>query len=373
MSILNQIISHFSNKSYWFIGLSIFIILGVFAHFAANIIIAKLEKKALKTKNLWNHAFTKSIKIPLMFIIWLSVVSGIINFTYLEQILPHLSKTYTLISVFYIIIGSWFSMRFIQCLEDLSLENTKQNNKTDPSTIIAVSKIIRVIILILLVLTIMQTFGFSMSGLLAFGGIGGIAIGFAAKDLLANIFGGVMVHLDNPFKVGDEIKATEKSLEGIVEYIGWRQTRIRTFDRYLVHIPNSAFASMPVSNLTRRQSRRIKSDISVRYQDSTKLTNLLKELRELINNHPDLDHKFTTFIHFYRFGESSLDCLLYCFAKTNKWVRWFEIQEGLFLDIIQIIHKHGADIAFPTTTLNLSQENKEKIKLSNGGITKNME
>ena len=113
----------------------------------------------------------------------------------------------------------------------------------------------------------MQLFDYSVSGLLAFGGIGGIAVGFAAKDLLANFFGGLMIYLDRPFSVGDWIRSPDKEIEGTVEDIGWRLTRIRTFDKRPLYIPNSIFASISVENPSRMSNRRIYEKIGIRYDD----------------------------------------------------------------------------------------------------------
>ena len=103
----------------------------------------------------------------------------------------------------------------------------------------------------------MQALGYSISGVLAFGGIGGIAVGFAAKDLLANFFGGLMIYLDRPFSVGDWIRSPDKNIEGTVEEIGWRLTRIRTFDKRPLYVPNSTFTQISVENPSRMLNRRI--------------------------------------------------------------------------------------------------------------------
>ena len=104
------------------------------------------------------------------------------------------------------------------------------------------AKLLRLSVAITAFLVIIQTLGYSVSGLLAFGGVGGLAVGFAAKDLLANFFfGGLMIHLDRPFTIGDWISSTDREIEGVVENIGWRLTIIRAFDKRPIYIPNSLF------------------------------------------------------------------------------------------------------------------------------------
>src|SRR5690606_5396265 len=137
----------------------------------------------------------------------------------------------------------------------------------DETTVRAMGKLLRAAVLITSVLIVLQLLGYSVSGVLAFGGIGGLAVGFAAKDLLANFFGGLMIYLDRPFAVGDWVRSPDKEIEGTVEDIGWRLTRIRTFDKRPLYIPNSVFNTISVENPSRMHNRRIYETIGVRYDD----------------------------------------------------------------------------------------------------------
>ena len=121
---------------------------------------------------------------------------------------------------------------------------------------------------VLSALMVLQSLGVSVSGLLAFGGIGGIAVGFAAKDMLANFLGGLSIYLDRPFAVGDWIRSPDRSIEGTVEDIGLRVTRIRTFDQRPLYVPNSTFSSVSLENPSRMTNRRIYETIGVRYEDA---------------------------------------------------------------------------------------------------------
>ena len=312
----------------------------------------KLHIKAQSTHNMWDDALTGAAIAPISILIWLICVTFIVHLLQAQNVIESRSWLSNLLSILYVANATWFFWRFISRLEKISLKESPTRKVKDATTIIAIAKLARIIIGFIALITLMQMLGYSMSGLLAFGGIGGLAVSFAAKDLLANLFGGLMIYMDSPFKVGEWIRTPGHPIEGTVEYIGWRQTRIRTFDRRPLYVPNSTFVSMPVENPSRMQNRRIKTSIGLRYEDNNKLENLLIELRSLLANHPDLDTKRTTFIYFNNFGPSSLDCQLYCFTKTTDWVDWLAIQEKVFLDIIKVIHKYDADIAFPTTTVH---------------------
>lgn len=347
-------IMHFlhEGQAWFYPGLAIFAV-SLILRLLLKTILKKLHTKAQSTHSIWDEALTGAAIAPANLIIWFTCVTVIIHLLQAQNVIGSRVWASHLISTLYIINVVWFFLRFISRLENLSLAESSPARKVkDATTVIAIAKLARIIVGFIALITLVQTLGYSMSGLLAFGGIGGLAVSFAAKDLLANLFGGLMIYMDSPFKVGEWIRTPGKPIEGTVEYIGWRQTRIRTFDRRPLYVPNSTFVNMAVENPSRMQNRRIKTSIGLRYQDSDKLGTLLEELRTLLNNHPDLDTTRTTFIYFNNFGPSSLDCQLYCFTKTTVWVNWLAIQEKVFLDIIKVIHKHDADIAFPTTTVD---------------------
>ena len=210
--------------------------------------------------------------------------------------------------------------------------------------------------LILVILTVMQLFDYSVSGLLAFGGIGGIAVGFAAKDLLANFFGGLMIYLDRPFSVGDWIRSPDKEIEGTVEDIGWRLTRIRTFDKRPLYIPNSIFASISVENPSRMSNRRIYEKIGIRYDDVSKMNTIVTEVKLMLQKHEQIDNEQTLMVNFNKFSESSIDFFIYTFTKTTDWVYFHEIKQEILLKVAEIIENAGAEVAFPTSTIHLDRE-----------------
>ena len=224
----------------------------------------------------------------------------------------------------------------------------------DPTTVGALGRLLRLIVTVIIVLIVMQNYGYSISGILAFGGIGGIAVGFAAKDILANFFGGLMIYLDRPFKVGDWIRSPDKQIEGTVEDIGWRQTRIRTFDKRPLYVPNATFANISVENPSRMTNRRIYEYIGVRYDDAAQVASIIASVKQMLKEHPEIDNNQTLIVNLDRFGASSLEFFVYTFTKTTDWVRFHEIKQDVMMKIMGIIEESGAEFAFPTTTVHLS-------------------
>ena len=223
----------------------------------------------------------------------------------------------------------------------------------DTTTVNAVAKLAKLSLIIIIALSVIQTLGVSISGVLAFGGMGGLVVGMAAKDLLSNLFGALMVYMDKPFKVGDWIRSPDKSIEGTVEEIGWRVTRIRTFDKRPLYVPNSLFTQIVVENPSRMSNRRINETFGLRYRDIEQVNDIIKAVREMLEQHPDIDQRQTIIVNFNYFNNSSLDFFIYTFTKTTDWVLFHEIKQDVLLKVAEIVKLHQAGFAFPTRQLHI--------------------
>ena len=183
--------------------------------------------------------------------------------------------------------------------------------------------------------------------------MGGLIVGLAAKDLLANFFGSLIIYLDKPFRVGDWIRSPDRNIEGTVESIGFRVTRIRTFDKRPLYVPNQVFTAIAVENPSRMLNRRIYETIGVRYQDARLIGELMDKVRDMLRQHPEIDQDQTLIVNFNGFGASSLDFFIYTFTRTTDWVHYHGVKQDVLLKIMAIIHECGADCAFPTRTLHI--------------------
>jgi MscS family membrane protein len=140
-----------------------------------------------------------------------------------------------------------------------------------------------------------------------------------------------------------------------VEDIGWRLTRIRTFDQRPLYVPNAVFSQISVENPSRMHNRRIYETIGLRYEDADRIAPVVEQVREMLKSHPEIDLNRTLIVNFVSFGPSSLDFFVYTFTKTTDWVTFHRIKQDVLLKILEIIHANGADVAFPTRTLHLEQ------------------
>ena len=300
------------------------------------------------TSTIWDDALFQSVRKPLAWLIWVIGISWAAEVivadtdTDLAQIIDPVRY----VSVVGLL--ALFLTKFIS-----ETENAFIHQGSDATTASAVGKLLRISVLITATLSILQTLGINIAGILAFGGIGGIAVGFAARDILANFFGGLMIYLDRPFKVGDWIRSPDREIEGTVVNIGWRLTEILTFDKRPLYIPNMVFANITLENPSRMLNRRIYETVGIRYDDVSKMAVIVDDVRGMLQNHPEIDPDKTLIVNFNGFAPSSCDFFVYTFTRTTDWIRFHHIKENVLLKIIEIIESHGAEMAFPTSTVHL--------------------
>ncbi len=325
---------------------------GCIAHLLLAFVLRRLHKLGDITDNDWDDAVVDAASAPLRVALWIGVILIALQIYPLPEQVQGIVMS--LPDTALVLLLGWFGIRLIRGVEEeLVRAHRADSSRTEPATVHATAKIARLTLCILAALMVLQSLGVSISGLLAFGGVGGIAVGFAAKDILANLLGGLSIHLDRPFTVGDWIRSPDKQIEGTVENIGWRLTRIRTFDQRPLYVPNAFFSQIALENPSRMHARRIKETIGLRYQDSSKIQRVISEVRDMLRDHEGIDTSRTLIVNFNAFGASSLDFFVYTFTKTTDWVEFHRVKEDVLLKIYDIVYRNGADVAFPTTTLQL--------------------
>lgn len=221
-----------------------------------------------------------------------------------------------------------------------------------------ITRVIKVTSMTSILLLFGEQFGLSLSGLLTFGGIGGIAIGLAGREILSNLFSGVMLYFDRPFNIGDWIRSPDRQIEGTVTEIGWRITKIMTFQNRPLYVPNYLFSSISVENPGRMLNWRIDASIGILCEDSGKVKTIVGQIRDMLQKNEKIDQSQSLVVNFDQIGDFSLNILVYCFTKTTVWSEWLEIQEDIYLQIIDIVQKNGSDLAYPTRKVILEQETK---------------
>lgn len=344
-----------SNES-WVVQAFVVVFLTLLIDFVVRLGLRRLYARLEKTRTYWDDAVIGAIRRPLSALIWVVGIAFAIDLIQRQAPVAIFEAVEPIRDVGVIAVIAWFLVGLIRRAEANLIKERRANGEPfDRTTMDAIAKLLRISVLITATLVALQTLGFSVSGVLAFGGIGGIAVGFAAKDLLANFFGGLMIYLDRPFAVGDWVRSPDREIEGTVEEIGWRLTRIRTFDQRPLYVPNSVFATIPVENPSRMTHRRIYETVGIRYQDSGKMTQIVCDVEEMLKGHAEIDNTQTMIVNFNAFAPSSLDFFVYTFTKTTNWIRYHQVKQDVLLRILDIIGSHGAEVAFPTSTLHIPQ------------------
>ena len=335
--------------------------------YLASFIVGAMERRFQKTNNLWDDTLLHAARKPVVAFVWLQGVYWAAEVAHRYSEAEVFSVNNKLLELGFIILLVWTLLRLIKQAEGVLASPVKMKTPMDYTTVNAISKLSRAVVIITATLTVLQSMGFSISGVLAFGGVGGIAVGFAAKDLLANFFGGFIIHLDRPFKVGDWVRSPDRNIEGTVEHIGWRLTTVRTFDKRPLYVPNATFTTIAVENPSRMFNRRISETIGIRYADVSGIAQIVADIRSMLEEHEDIDHDQTLIVNFLAFNASSLDIMVYTFTKTIQWVRFHEVKQDVLLKISDIIEDHGAEVAFPTRTLHMP----DGVRLAGDGSGKN--
>lgn len=234
-------------------------------------------------------------------------------------------------------------------------EELKEKLNMDSMLIQFFSNIARFLILALAILVVAQEWGYDVNGFIAGLGLGGLAFALAAKDALANIFGGIVLIMEKPFIIGDWIATS--SGEGVVEEISFRSTKIRSFSQALITIPNSILAGEAIINHSRMGKRRISFSLGLSYGTPVNILHICVErIKQMLINHPGI-HPETILVNFDTFNESSLNIFIYCFTNTTNWAEYLEIKQDINLLIMKILEEEGVSIAFPTRSIYL--ENKK--------------
>ncbi len=341
---------HWAGDNGWAVQVGAVIGLTLICHLIARFVLRRLQAHRRASIATWLAA----ARAPVKLLIWMIGASVVIDIVLMRWHAQHwLADGARQIGV--IVVLSWGAMRFVEVVHaNLMARGAARGRAMDATTADAVGKLLRACIVIVAVLMIVQTLGVSVSGVLAFGGVGGIVVGFAAKDLLANFLGGLMLYFDRPFAVGDWVHSPDREIEGTVEHIGWRLTRIRTFDQRPVYLPNSLFATIIVVNPSRMTHRQIYETIDIRRDDVDKIAAIVTAVEKMLREHPHIDQQQPVLVSFNRFAHWSLELFIYALTNTTGWGEYHRIKQDVLLQINAIIRAHHAQLALPSQQVQMT-------------------
>lgn len=318
------------------------VIAGVFLFYGACKLVLRWRKSHSSKSKVWDVNFDRIFLPPLKLLsISLGIYLGIV-FSGLDAKSDSLEQWLVSLRNFSILVAvSWAAYRW---KKELCLKSWKPG-----PTMELVSKLFSIAFAIVFCLMALQIFHVDIVPLLAFGGIGAAALGFAAKDVLGNLFGGGMLSLTSPFRVGDFVLLPDRNLEGTVEEIGWYFTSIRDKDKRPIYFPNSLFSNVPVINLSRITYRRIYQRIHVAYRDFQKILEITASLRELLQKQTTVDLRAPFLIHLDAIGEYSLQIVVDFYTNVLETQNYVLVKEELLDLIFKELQRAGIQIVYPTS------------------------
>mgnify|MGYP000967514240 CR=1 FL=1 len=354
----------------WRISLILCVLLGafIFKRTISKVIVAILAHLARRTAGKLDDYIVGVMEKPMN----LFVVFGALNFVtavfpwriiFTADILPTgeligdqttidmvTGYIYTGFVIVYIILFAYFLFLLLDRISQYSIESVDgAKSRFDATLIITFRKFLKVMVLFFAVTMIMDQLGIDVKMVLASFTVATAAVAFASRDAIANVFGALVLSVDRPFSVGDWVSAG--GVEGNVEEIGLRSTRIRTFAKSLVHIPNNQLMNMTIDNMTSRPRQRVKASFGVTYDSSPeKMEKLVEGVREIIRANPRT-YKDYYQIWFSEFSDSSLQVMLYFFIESTEWAVFLEERQRIYLDIMKLVQRLELEFAFPSQTI----------------------
>ncbi|MCQ6276812.1 mechanosensitive ion channel family protein [Bacillus sp. V3B] len=341
------------------IAVAIFLLFLLFRKIFAKYVFTLLLKLSSKAPTTLFSSVFKAYERPIQ---WLFIIIGFYVAVRYYPLLNHSNTLFLdiLRSGVIIVISSGLYNLSASSSAIFAKLNDKYSLEIDAILLPFLSKVLRVVIVAIAISVIAQEFGYNVSSLVAGLGIGGLAVSLAAKDALANLFGGFVIITEKPFSIGEWIKTS--AVEGTVEEITFRSTRIRTFADAIVTVPNATLANDSITNWSKMGKRQITFNLKVTYDTPRdKLENVVREIKDKVKNHPGI-HPETIFVTFDQYQENGYGIFLYFFTNTTAWGEFLSIKEEINFKIVDILEQEGVSLAIPSRKLYVDQENDVQLK-----------
>lgn len=341
-----------ANNHLWFMEIIIGLLTLILINFVYKKVVKHIRHRTLSTTPGWKEKIGDITFVPVTILLWvlggilvLEVLSKRFGFLFFDDYLSAFRTSF--------IVGclSWILLRWKKELHRSFLDKDRHAKKVDAAFIHVLGKIITMVILLIAAMIVLQVWGVNLGPLIAFGGIGAAAIGFAAKDVIANFFGGLMLYITRPFMNGDLILLPDRNLEGHVEEIGWYLTSIRDKDKRPVYLPNAIFSNALVINSSRMTHRRILDKFGVRYEDFSKMKNLCEEIRNAILEHPAIDTHLPVLVNFSAFSPYTLDISMDVYTLATRYDHYLAVKQEVLMLVYQVVQAKGAEMPFPVMTI----------------------
>ncbi|MCY9873822.1 mechanosensitive ion channel family protein [Vibrio barjaei] len=298
--------------------------------------------KYLKTteKEHWRLTF-KALRFPVAIAICSFPLSTLIEWAFSKSGYQEIYGVS--VSIFFVLLTGWFAHNVISLIEDRFFND----DKVDAMLVSAIGKVAKLLLATVVIFSILTKLNVNFGALLTFGGVSGLVVGLASKDLLINFFGGMVLYFDQSFKVGEWVRSPDREIEGVIESLGWRVTSIRTFDKRILYVPNSVWMNVVIENASRMQNRRIYEYFRVEATDADNIGLLMTDIKHMLYEHPGIDSNpnLTTIVTIDSVDESGINFFVYCFTHTISWVRFHEVKQEVILSILKKMEERDIRVA----------------------------
>lgn len=350
--ILEQIPVELNTDQAHRIAIALLILVGfyILGELVRKCIFPFLERMAQKSGSDYDDKLLEAFCRPIE---WLIIISGL--YLALRYLPLNAATDMVILNLFrsaILVLIAWGLYALTGTDSPLSLELQRKFN-VDRIIIAFFSKAIRFAILSLTVVVIAQEWGYDVNGFIAGLGLGGLALALAAKDALANIFGGIVIILEKPFVSGDWI--TTGTADGVVESTTFRTTRIRGFDDSLILVPNATLANESIVNNTRRGKRLVSFYLRLAYDTTrSQIDQCVGGIKAMLESHPGV-HPQTIMVFFEEFSDSSLDIKVYFYSVTTVWAEHLAVRQDVNLKIMGILEDAEVNLALPARNLYIQK------------------
>lgn len=343
----------FTNAGILFIQIFVGIIAVILANIFLKRLLKYIRRRFLADKTDWKERLDQIFYFPFHLILWIIGVAYVIDIAGSKlEFSAGWSYIKLLRNGLVVACLGWVLMRWKREIQRSFLANAKLvRGAIEPGMIQIIGRLTSVSIIVITSMIILQIFGLDILPLVAFGGIGAAAVGFAGKDVIANFFGGLMLSITRPFTVGDVILIPERALEGTVEEVGWYLTTVRDKEKRPVYLPNALFSTIFVINSSRMSHRRIEETIAVRYDDFSKVKSLVANIRSMLSKHPAIDDHLPIIVYFNAFAESSLHIYIDVYSLITRLDEHLAVKQEILMKIQEIFAAEEAQMPFPTMTI----------------------
>lgn len=348
VSYITEYLTHHNSLRYASGALIIILATLLLRAFISRYAVEWLKKWAEHTSSIWDEHVIDSLKRPISILVLITGIYMALLYLPLFAAVDAL-----LIKIYRSIVISLVGWGFYQLVGKDSLFSDEFRDRFNIDAILAgfFSKAARIVVIALTIVIVAKEWDYDVNGFIAGLGLGGLAFALAAKDALANIFGGLVIIMEKPFSIGEWISTP--SVEGTVESISFRSTRVRAFDQAIITVPNSTLANEPITNYTRMGKRRIKFHLGLMYSTPpAKIQACVDAVKQMLKEHTEI-HPETVVVNFEKFSDSSLDIIIYCFTNTTEWTQYMDVRQEVNIRILQILEQLEISIAFPTRSILL--------------------